>query len=60
MRRLNLGFNSWGNFGVNSRTSTACGLGRLRSAVASTTRIYNYCNTTSPNPLACTFTPFLI
>jgi hypothetical protein len=48
-----LGFNSWGNFGVNSRTTTACGVGRLRSAVGSTNRIYNYCSRTSANPLAC-------
>jgi hypothetical protein len=48
-----LGFNSWGNFGVNARTSVACGIGRLRNTVGSTTRIYNYCNRTSSNPLAC-------
>jgi hypothetical protein len=55
MKKLTLGFNSWGNFGVHSRTTYACGVGRVRSAVASTSRIYNYCNRTSSNPLACTF-----
>jgi len=54
MKKQYLGFNSWGNFGVNARTTTACGLGRLRGAVGSTSRIYNYCHRTSSNPLACT------
>jgi hypothetical protein len=54
MKKQYLGFNSWGNFGVNARTTTACGLGKLRNTAASTTRIYNFCHRTSFDPLACT------
>jgi Fibronectin type III domain len=53
MKRNYLGFNSWGNNGTYGRTSIACGLGKMRNTVGSTTRIYNYCSRTSVDPLAC-------
>lgn len=53
MKKNYLGFNTWGNNGTYGRTTVACGLGKLRNTVGSTTRIYNYCSRTSVDPLAC-------
>jgi hypothetical protein len=54
MKKQVLGFNTWGNNGTYGRTTTACGLGKMRNTVGSTPRIYNYCHRTSIDPLACT------
>jgi hypothetical protein len=54
MKKQYLGFNTWGNNGTYGRTTTACGLGKMRNTVGSTPRIYNYCNNFAVDPLACT------
>lgn len=56
--KMILGFNTTGNSQTSGRTATAVSLGKLRNSLASTTRIFTYCNRTSPDidaTLKCVF-----